>query len=265
MPELPDVEAVIARIKEDVVSEIFKEIEAFVLDSIQFPAWPEFKRGLIGAEVLDIWRRGKFILFTLNNDSTLIVHLRMTGNLIYSDPQEEIHEHTRLIFTFESGKQLRFIDQRKLGKMYVVQDEDFSGIKALYTMGPEPLSKVFTLDVFGELLRRRKGRIKALLMDQSFIAGIGNVYGDEILWRAGIHPEKHADELAPSEVEKFCETIKDVLSEAVDHYYFIHEDPDWFLSGRRLGVCPKHGIPLDRVKIQGRYSYFCPECQPRKL
>ncbi len=265
MPELPDVEAVIARIKDDVVDKTFKEVEAFVLDPIQAPAWPEFKGGLIGAKILDVWRRGKFILFTLNNDFTLIVHLRMTGNLIYSDPQEELHEHTRLIFTFESGKQLRFIDQRKLGKMYVVPDEDFSGIKALYTMGPEPLSKDFTLDDFGELLGGRKGRIKALLMDQSFIAGIGNVYGDEILWQAGVHPEKHADELTASEVKRLYGKIKGVLSEAVNHYYSIHECPDWFLSGRRPGICPKHGITLDRVKIQGRYSYFCLRCQPRKL
>ncbi|MEW6189505.1 MAG: DNA-formamidopyrimidine glycosylase [Actinomycetota bacterium] len=263
MPELPDVEAVIDRIKGDVLREIFKDVEIFIPDPIQLPSWPEFKERLVGAKILDIWRRGKFILFPLSNGFTFIVHLRMTGNLIYCDPQEEIHKHTRVVFTFENGKQLRFIDQRKLGKMYVVPDEDFSGIKALYTMGPEPLSEDFTLDVFNELLKKRKGRIKSLLMDQSFIAGIGNVYGDVILWQAKIHPQRRVDELNSAEIRGLFHSIKEVLHESVRNYYSIHERPDWFLMGRREGICPRCAYPLDAVKIQGRYSHFCPRCQPR--
>ncbi len=261
MPELPDVETVISRIKPYVVGKIFKDAEIFVPELIQLTSKSKFKQRLMGTEIINIWRRGKFILFPLGSGFTLIVHLRMTGDLTYCNVEDELHKHTRAIFTFKSGKQLRFTDQRKLGKIYLVPDEDYSGIKALQNMGPEPLSKDFTYNFFRKLSSKRKAKIKSLLIDQSFIAGIGNVYGDVILWQARINPEKHANELTSTEIERLFQSIKYILGESVRNYDLVHGRTDWFLTGRDEGICPRCGSLLSAVKIQGRYSHFCSRCQ----
>lgn len=186
----------------------------------------------------------------------------MTGDLEYISSKKEIHKHTRAIFAFTNDYDLRFKDMRKLGKMYVVPDADFRRLKGLDKMGPEPLEKGFTLKKFKEILKERTGRIKALLLDQYFIAGIGNVYGDEILFHARIHPEKEANKLTRAEIKKLYKEIRHVLGIACKMKAMPHVLPEWLIGVRGpKGICPRCEKKFDRVHIQGRYSYFCLKCQ----
>jgi formamidopyrimidine-DNA glycosylase len=259
MPELPDVENVVNKIKPYVVGKVFKDVE--ILDPLLLQTSPsKLKKVLIESRVEELERRGKFILFYLAPPRTLILHLRMTGDLLWFPTSKERHLHDRLIFFFEHGE-MRFRDQRRLGKVYLVPERGFSSIKALSTMGPEPLSPSFTFSLFDELLRRKKGKIKSILMDQSFVAGIGNIYGDEILFQAGIRPTRRAENLKGGEKKVLFKKIKEVLWEAVSDYEQLSEKSSWFINWRRKGVCPRGCGRLERVKIGGRYSYFCPSCQ----
>jgi formamidopyrimidine-DNA glycosylase len=259
MPELPDVENVVNKIKPYVVGKTFKDVE--ILDPLLLQTSPStLRKVLIESRVEELERRGKFILFSLTPSRTLILHLRMTGSLLWFPTSKERHPHERIIFLFKHGE-MRFRDQRRLGKVYLVPDRDFSSIKALSTMGPEPLSPSFTFRLFDELLRGRKGKIKSLLMDQSFVAGIGNIYGDEILFQAGIQPTRRAESLKEEEKKALFKKIKEVLWEAVNDYEQLSEKSSWFINWRRIGVCPRGCGKLERVKIGGRYSYFCPSCQ----
>jgi formamidopyrimidine-DNA glycosylase len=259
MPELPDVENVVKRIRPYIAGKVLKDLK--ILDSLllQLPA-ATFKENLIGKKVYSIKRRGKFILVYLKENLTLVLHLRMTGNLLWLSSFKEKHPHDRIIFFFEHGK-LHFRDQRRLGKIYLVPDEDFSSIKTLFNMGPEPLSEEFTLEVFNQLFKKKKGKIKSILLDQSFVAGIGNIYGDEILFQSGIRPTRRAQSLQEKEVKTLFEKVKKVLSEAVSDYERLSQKNSWFINWRRRGICPRRCGKLERVKIGGRYSYFCPICQ----
>lgn len=259
MPELPDVENVVNKIKPQVVGEAFKGVK--VLDPLLLQtSLSKLREVLTRSKVEGLERRGKFILFYLTPPNTLILHLRMTGNLLWFATSRGKHPHDRIIFFFEHGK-LHFRDQRRLGKVYLVPDRDFSSVKALSTMGPEPLSPSFTFNFFEKLLKRRKGRIKSLLMDQSFVAGIGNIYGDEILFQARIRPARRAESLKEEERKVLFKKIKEVLSEAVADYEQLSEKSSWFMNWRRKGLCPRGCGKLERVKIGGRYSYFCSSCQ----
>ena len=259
MPELPDVENLVNKIKPRVVGKDFKGLEILDPFLLQIPPL-KLRETLLKSRVKDLKRRGEFILFYLSPSNILVVHLRMTGNLLWLPPRSERHPHDRIIFIFEDGE-LRFRDQRRLGKVYLVPDENFHSIKALFRMGPEPLSTNFTFEIFSKLLGKRRGKIKPLLMDQSFVAGIGNIYGDEILFQSKIQPERRIESLSSGERKALFQAIKKVLSEAVCDYEHLSEKKSWFLNSRRKGVCPKCNGKLERVKIQGRYSYFCPFCQ----
>jgi|Deesub1362A_J573_1020465.scaffolds.fasta_scaffold05023_2 formamidopyrimidine-DNA glycosylase len=259
MPELPDVENVVNKIKPQVVGRAFKDVE--ILDPLLLQTSPsKLRKTLIESRVEELERKGKFILFYLTPSKTLILHLRMTGSLLWFPTSKERHPHDRIIFFFEHGE-MHFRDQRRLGKVYLVPNRDFSSIKTLSTMGPEPFSPSFTFTFFDELLRKRKGKIKSLLMDQSFVAGIGNIYGDEILFQAKIRPTRRAEGLKEEEKEVLFKKIREVLLEAVAHYEQLSEKSSWFINWRRKGVCPRGCGRLERVKIGGRYSYFCPSCQ----
>lgn len=254
MPELPDVEAVIARIK-GVRGRLVREVE--VRDE-KLPA--EALGGVADRRIEDMGRRGKFIVFTLEGPLYLVFHLRMTGDLVYTEREKgACPVTTRLVLELEGGGALLFADRRRLGVVYVVKSpEDVPGFRDL---GPEPLSGGFTLEVFREAVKGRRAMIKSLLLDQSFIAGIGNIYGDEVLFQSRIRPGRRASDLSPGEVEALYEKIREVLREAVERGARVRELPGWFVRAREEGRCPKCGSGLEWVRIQGRRSYFCPRCQ----
>ncbi len=256
MPELPDVEAVIGRIRNGVTGR--RIISVSILDNRLSGAGLDT---LPGRRINRLDRRGKYILFSLQGGDTLLVHLRMTGNLLLCDPTESLHKHTRLMIVLDNDGELRFIDQRRLGVARVIRDMNFREFPGLLEMGPEPLSPDFTLQRFKALLKGKRGMIKALLLDQRFIAGIGNIYGDEILFQSGIRPTRKACELSEAEIQRLHGKIRQVLERACKHYADLRKMEDWFIHGRSDGYCMNCGGKLDRVKIQGRYSWFCPGCQ----
>jgi formamidopyrimidine-DNA glycosylase len=188
----------------------------------------------------------------------------MTGDLKIVPSKNKIHKHTRVVFSLSGRIDLRFIDQRKLGKIYLVPNSDFRRVRLLLEMGPEPLSDEFTEEEFRSILGKHRGGIKGLLLNQRFIAGIGNVYGDEILFQARIHPLRSPDELKENEVKTLYKKIRSILATAVRMRAAPGNLHYWFMKTRGKGrSCPRCRGALDRVHIQGRYSYFCPKCQRR--
>ncbi len=257
MPELPDVEVVVKRIRGKLLNRCISSVTIFdrTLTS------ESIIRTVKGKKIEGISRRGKYILFLLNDRNTLIIHLRMTGELLIKKPDAELSKHTRLIIFLDGDRELRFVDPRRLGKLFFIENMDFQGIPGLRLMGPEPLSEDFTLQTFHTRLKKRGGRIKSILMDQHFIAGIGNIYGDEILFQSGIRPSRKAFDLSEEEIGRLYHTIRSVLKKAIEHDADLSEMKDWFIHGRREGLCIKCRKKLERVMIQGRYSYFCEICQ----
>jgi len=223
-----------------------------------------------GQRILDIKRRGKYIIFALSGGDNLIFHLKMTGQLLVRSNTAEIGRYVRMVFHLDDSRQLRFADMRKLGRVYLVDDAE----AIVGTLGPEPLADDFKLEDFAQILRGRSGRIKPLLLNQRFIAGVGNIYANEILFAAGIHPLRKADTLAPAEVEALYHAIRQVLRQAIAERGTTFDGAYRDARGRRgrhqesLKIfrregkpCPRCGTPIARIVLGGRGTYFCPRCQ----
>jgi formamidopyrimidine-DNA glycosylase len=257
MPELPDVEAVIKRIKRRMSGRYIRKISILDKSLVTGTAL----KPILGKKIVHIWRRGKYLLFSLDNNHTLVIHLRMTGNLVMARAKDEIDVHTRLILHLDDERDVRFIDQRRLGKLYIIYNMNFQNIPGLKQMGPEPLSKDFMLREFIDRLHERTGGIKSLIMNQRFIAGIGNIYGDEILFQSRIKPLRKASHLTREQVQRLYFTMRKVLSKACERNADLSAMHNWFVHGRDKGYCVHCKGALKRVKIQGRYSYYCTKCQ----
>jgi formamidopyrimidine-DNA glycosylase len=215
---------------------------------------------LTGRSVAEIARRGKYLLIRLHPSRTLVAHLRMTGDFQVIPASSPVHPHTRVIIQF-ADLDLRFVDQRRFGHMDLVDAEgDFP---PLQRMGVEPLDRAFTLPRWHALLTGRRGTIKALLLRQDLIAGIGNIYADEILWQARIHPARPIHRLRPDEIRRLHGTIRRVLQQAVDHLSRYGHPVGRFLDvrGEVDARCPRCGHLLRTARIAGRTTYFCPQCQ----
>lgn len=203
----------------------------------------------------------------------MVIHLRMTGQLIYAEKDLPLKKHTHVIFELDNDQELRFTDQRRFGRIWLVRDEELLDISGLSSLGPEPLSEEFCLEDLAEKLARRKTRIKALLLDQRCIAGIGNIYADEILFRSQIHPERTADSLSDEEKSRLFSEVRNTLREAVEHRGTTFSD---YVDGRgekgshqnylkvyqQVGKkCSRCGAIIERVKVGSRSAYHCSGCQ----
>ena len=270
MPELPEVETIKNEISRRVVGQTITGIS--ILDAKLVAPVPveDFCRGLEGQGVESIGRRGKYLLFKLSGKETLILHFRMTGSLELSvGKAAQPARHTRATILFSNGTCLTFNDQRRFGTMQVVKNASFLEGK----LGPEPLSEDFTTDLLEQKLRQRSIPLKATLLDQSVLAGMGNMYTDEALFAARIHPEKRANSLTDSEIEALHHSIRKVLSEAIDKKgasVDTYVRPGGERGTAQLGFnvahrkgqpCPVCGTQIERIKIGGRGTYFCPRCQ----
>ncbi len=229
----------------------------------------EFERYLVGREVLDVKRRGKYIICHLSGGGALIFHLRMTGRLQVVSASQPLDRHDHLILSLDDGNELRFNNVRKLGRVYLVRDED----EVVGGLGPEPLDDGFTPTDFADLLSGRRGMIKPLLLNQSFIAGIGNIYANEALFVARIHPKRKADSLTGEEIERLYHAIREVLRQGIEnrgttlrHYRDARgregRNQDLLqVYGRAGQPCPRCGTPIERTVVGGRGTFFCPKCQ----
>lgn len=265
MPELPEVET-IKRALEKVVKD--KKIIEVIINNpkvIKEPNPQDFIKGLKGATIKGVLRKGKLLILELSNGKSLAIHLKLTGQLIYPGDAKL----SRVSFKLSDNKFLDFRDQRLLGELRLV--DNWQSLKFIQGLGPEPFE--ISEEKFKEMLSIKKTKIKSLLMDQTFICGIGNLYAAEALFRARIHPERQAASLSDKEKEHLFKEIKDTLSEAikykgssVDQYVQLSGEPGDYVKyhkvyGREGKPCLVCKTPIKRIDLGGRGTYFCPKCQ----
>jgi formamidopyrimidine-DNA glycosylase len=268
MPELPEVETIKNELAPWVVGQSFTEVTISDAKLVWGGSAEEARRGLIGQKVESLERRGKYLIFHLSSGKSLIIHLRMTGSLLL-DPKD-VDRYARAVFQLSNGHHFVFTDRRRLGKIWLVDDAD----AVISKLGPEPLDKSFTPDVLEQRLSRHHVPIKAALLNQSIVAGIGNMYADEALFAARIHPLRKTDDLSPEEVQTLYHSIRKVLRAAitnkgasVDTYVRPEGELgtahfDFKVAHKGGEPCPVCGSPIERCVVQNRGTYFCPRCQP---
>ena len=269
MPELPDVEALRRHlVAQGLPGRTFTGATILWPRAVKTPPLEDFVLGITGRRIDELGRRAKFLLLRLDNGQSLIVHLRMTGLLLLEPAAEPQHPMTRNYFSLDDGRELRFVDPRKLGMLWLVASEG----QVLDGLGPEPLEPSFTSQVLQGRLNGRKAPVKALLCDQAIIAGIGNIYADEVLYASGIHPLTLGSDITTPQLAKMHQAIVDVLSKAIDRLATVvasagppTESQEGLLTlqvPRREGQsCYRCGDAIRRVPVRGRSTYFCPKCQ----
>jgi formamidopyrimidine-DNA glycosylase len=274
MPELPEVETVVRGLREPLIGHTIQHMWYDWAKTIHSPSPDEFAARIAGQTIRAVNRRAKYILIELDTE-TLLVHLKMTGRLYVADIDEAQHAdkwvHVR--FELDGNKQLRFSDSRKFGKVYLTDDKQ----ALLGHLGPEPLEKDFTIDVFKAQLSRRNKQMKSLLLDQTFVAGIGNIYADEALFRAGIHPTTKAQQLTEDDITLLHQTIRDALNAGIRHEGASinwYRKPDgtkgnsqdhFYVYGQDGQACRRCGTAIDKIRVAQRGTHFCPNCQPERL
>jgi formamidopyrimidine-DNA glycosylase len=261
MPELPDVETVARMLARRLRGRRITSARLLTPPTVRHPDPATFLRLMRGRRILDIGRRGKYLLIGLDRDLTLAVHLRMTGDFEVTPRRAPVHPHTRVIFSLGDA-QLRFTDLRRFGHMDLLTPRQLAALPALARMGVEPLGPEFTLDRFREIVRTHRLGVKALLLRQDLIAGIGNLYADEILWQARLHPARSTASLRPARVLRLHRVIRAVLSRAVRLLSRYGRAVGVFLDAReREGRCPRCRHLLRVARVAGRTTYYCPRCQ----
>ena len=270
MPELPEVETVVRNLRAPLIGHTVETMWHDWERTIHSPAPEEFAARINGQTFLAVNRRAKYILCELDHD-ILVVHLKMTGRL-YVAAADAIHDADRWVhfkLGLDGGKELRFSDARKFGKVYLTSDITTITGK----LGPEPLEDAFTVDLFRERLQGRKKQIKALLLDQTFIAGVGNIYADESLFRAKIHPMRGSDSLTDDEIIALHGTVRDALNAGITHEGASinwYRKPDgtqgesqnhFYVYGRDGEPCETCGTPISKIRVAQRGTHYCPSCQ----
>lgn len=274
MPELPEVETIVRDLRGRLVGRRIERVEVVLPKVVAAPAPEEFVRLVAGRRITGIGRRGKYLLVNLDGGWVLVLHLRMTGQLVYTIDPEPFPKHTHLMLYLDRGL-LRFTDLRQFGRVRLVPEDELDRVPGLRELGVEPLGPKFTEADFVARLRRSRRMIKPLLLDQTFLAGLGNIYTDEALHRAGIHPERDASGLADGEARALYHAIREVLAEginfrgtSVQHYVDGAGQPGRFqdilrVYGKQGVPCPACGTPVQRIRCGGRGTHYCPHCQPR--
>jgi formamidopyrimidine-DNA glycosylase len=270
MPELPEVETIARGLRPALVGSTITGVTVRWPRTVAFPTVDQFERRIVGRRVVSIGRRGKYVVGGLD-EGYLLIHLKMSGRLQVLSADEPQGKHTHTAFQLDDGRELRFHDVRKFGRVYLVDDaEQITG-----SLGPEPLANDFTLDDFRRLLARRTGRLKSLLLNQGFLAGIGNIYADESLFAAGLHPLRKADSLTQGEQARLYGAFRTVLDRAVEGRGTTLDDRGYVdaegqagayqdeiaVYGRRGEPCPVCRTPIERIVLGGRSTHFCPHCQ----
>lgn len=280
MPELPEVES----IRRD----LDQEVSGRQIRSAVVPDTPNarrairrcvdrrvFEQSLAGRTIVRVERRGKYLVLVLDEGLALVTHLGMSGQMLLADPADPQPKHTHVVLNFYDGGQLRFVDPRTFGQMYVADRSEVGEIEQLHKLGMDPLVRPMSRQQFAGTLGRRKTKLKSLLMDQGFICGIGNIYSDEMLFAAGVRYDRPAESLNPSEVGKLFDAVGEILNQAVanrgtstkdEQYRDLYGSTGGFQSflkvyGREGEPCVQCGAPIRRARWTNRSTHFCPVCQ----
>lgn len=274
MPELPEVETIKNQLGKKLKGKKIKDVKILFAKIVKAPL-NDFRRAVLNSKIINIRRRAKLIIIDISNGYSLLIHLKMTGQLIYHPNfrNSSCDAHTHLILNFQNNGELFYNDQRKFGYIKLLKTDK---IKELLDKeyGPEPLDKRFTLSIFKKLLiKKPRARIKQSLLDQKNIAGIGNIYADEILFFSGIRPARIISTLTENEIKKIFQGIKKILANAIK---FRGSSVSNYLDSRgragkyhlKLKVYSRHSQPclkcktkIQKIKLAGRGTHFCPKCQ----
>ena len=274
MPELPEVQVLVDDLNSaGIAGRTITSARVFWPKTIATSSPQTFRRRIKDHTITAIRRRGKFLVFDLTPTNHLMIHLRMSGrlHLVPADAKRSKHEH--VILCMDNGRQIRFHDTRKFGRMYLTQHTD----RILGHLGIEPLDPVFKARLFKQMLRSRKRQIKPLLLDQTFVAGLGNIYVDEALWDAFIHPQQPASTLTDTQISALHRAIPKVLKRGLKNlgtslgtgranFYSVARrkgrNQDQLNVFRRTGhPCPRCKTPLERITVAQRSTHICPKCQ----
>lgn len=273
MPELPEVETVRRTLKRQILNEKIKDVKVYWDNIIGYPNVNEFTRNIKKQIIVDIKRRGKWLIFELN-DYYLICHLRMEGKFFLKKQGEPLEKHEHIVIIFDTFE-LRFKDVRKFGRMYLYKKEDIEKAKPLQDLGLEPFDSELTVAYLKQKYKNKRIPVKTALLDQTIIAGIGNIYADEILFLANINPLKRVNKLTKKDLELIIENTRKVLDRAIElggttirtytsslgvtgkfqKELCVHQR-----KGEKCKVC---GNLIEKIKVGGRGTYYCPKCQKK--
>ncbi|MGH2679458.1 MAG: bifunctional DNA-formamidopyrimidine glycosylase/DNA-(apurinic or apyrimidinic site) lyase [Actinomycetota bacterium] len=278
--ELPEVEVMRRDLEKDVVGRRIKTTEVKSSRNAmrvirRHGKRKEFTSRLEGRKLTKVERRGKYILVHLDSGDVLVTHFGMSGQFQRGNGRVVIEPHTHVVFTFQQGGDLRFVDPRTFGEMFVTDADDLGKVKELQHIAIDPLDQVFTWPTFQYLLAQRGAKMKQLLMDQKFISGLGNIYSDEVLFAAGLRYDRLSDTLSSQEVRRLYRAIQETIQEAIklrgttlddEAYVDLFGKPGEYQAelkvyGREGEPCRRCRTPIETVKVSQRTSYFCPQCQ----
>ena len=278
MPELPEVETIRRELDREVVGRKIKAVEVSGSRSIRRHKGPAKFRGLLeGRSIQSVTRRGKYLLIKMSDGGVLVVHLGMSGQLLrVKSAKEPKAKHTHVIITFTQGGQLRFVDPRTFGEMFVTEPQELEKeLPELAHLGFDPVEQVMSWTDFGVKLHSKDMKLKSLLMDQQFVAGIGNIYSDEILFAAGLRHDRNSQSLTSQEIRRLYRAMVETLQDAIKHrgssladeqYKDLFGEVGDFQSlhkvyDREGESCRRCRNPIVRVKVNGRSAFFCEQCQ----
>jgi formamidopyrimidine-DNA glycosylase len=278
--ELPEVEVMRRDLEKDVVSRRIKEVEVRPTKNAmrvirRHGRRKDFSSRLEGHKVARVERKGKYILLHLDDGDVLVVHFGMSGQFLRANKRVALPPHTHVVITFQQGGDLRFVDPRTFGEMFVATTDELGKVKELQHIAIDPLEDTFTWQSFGDLLAQRAAKLKQLLMDQKFVSGLGNIYSDEVLFAAGLRYDRMSDTLSSQEVRRLYRAIQEVVQDAIRYrgttlgdeaYVDLVGQPGEYqkelkVYGRKGQPCRRCRTPIETVKVSNRSSYYCPQCQ----
>jgi formamidopyrimidine-DNA glycosylase len=291
MPELPEVEVLRRQLEKEYVG---KRVRATDIKTRQYvkEAKPgpkrvtkrhitpkEFEKQIAGGKVKAVHRKGKYIAFELDSHNFIVFHLGMSGHLVRATGKRPPDKHTHVVLHFTQGPDLRFFDARRFGECFIASADNYA--EAMKDLGLDAINDQIPWQLFGDLVSSRKAKLKPLLMDQEFIAGLGNIYSDEVLFYAGLPWDRSSDSLTSNEVRRLSRAVGEVLQEAIRHRGTTLGDGEWrdlydepgehqralSVHGREGEPCRRCRTPIVKVRLGQRSHYYCPQCQsvePRK-
>lgn len=272
MPELPEVETVKETLKLKLIGKKIKDVKVYYDGIIAYPEVKEFSKQIKNLPIKDIKRRGKWLMFDLDN-YYLLSHLRMEGKYFFKNKKDKLDNHEHVVFTLDDDEELRYRDTRKFGKMYLIKKEDINSIGPIKDLGLEPWDDNLNINYLKDKYKNKRLPIKTVLLDQSIIVGIGNIYADEILFLSKLNPLIKCCDLKDNDLNNIIKYTKKVLEKAIKlggttirtytsvdgvHGRFQNE---LLIHGKDKDVCPNCGQPIEKIRVGGRGTYYCINCQ----
>jgi len=280
MPELPEVETIRRGLEKEIINKIISEVQVKTPILIKRPQVDEFIARLKNVTIVATNRRGKYIIIYFDTKEYLVIHLGMSGRLLYQPEKDiflenskDIEKHNHIFILFKDGSKIIYNDIRKFGKIWLLEEKE--QLHRINSLGFEPLDPSFSIDALQKLLKNNNKNIKSFLMNQKNITGIGNIYANEILFQSGVHPCRKANSLKKDEIKRIYLNIRDILSKAInsggttmidESYLDLNGNKGEYgkslmVYGKKADICPVCGIPLEVIKIDNRSTFICTNCQ----